>query len=398
MSEPSFDANKLRPLFADLAEDGPGGVLAVIRGGEVILHHAFGMANVEHQVANACDTVFYIASTSKQFVGTAITLLESEGLVDLEAEVRDFLPELHAFDPALRVFHLLHHTSGLRDKYALAAVGGLGEETYATDAGSRELIFAQRTLNFEPGSRMMYSNSNYFLLAQIVERVSGTGFEEFTRERIFEPLGMSDTRFRSDSSVVIPGRASGYRKGGDGTWRLAEYTMNSLGPGGVVTTVDDLAKWSSVFFGKGGLGLPDLADRLTRTRSLTDGKPNGYALGLMLGEHLGRPTVSHGGGVGGFSAELIHFAEDDLSVACLCNTSAIPAGALARRAATILLDLPGANASKAPKADGELASPDPRFAGVFASPDGDMVLQSRSTTTQRPLRWGAAASPLPLPA
>ena len=372
---------EVRALIADFhADNSPGGVLAVVQRGEVVFDLPFGMASIEHTVPNARDTVFYIASTSKQFVGASIALLEYEGKLEIDDEVRKYVPELFAFDPPLRIHHLLHHTSGLRDKYALAAVGGLGEDSYATDRGSLELLKGQRTLNFEPGSRMMYSNSNYFLLAQIVERVSGVGFEEFTRTRLFEPMGMSNSRFRSDSSVVIPHRASGYRKAPDGAWRVSEYTMNSLGPGGVVTTVDDLAKWSTVFFDK-PLDPPDLATRITRTRPFTDGRDNNYAFGLMVGEHLGRRMISHAGGVGGFAAEMIHFPDDALTFVCLANTSAVPAATKARQLAALWL---GADETQAagngrqerpllPAAD--TISPDPAFVGTYLSPDEESFIR-----------------------
>lgn len=358
------------------SSESPGGVIAVIRDGKVVFDLPFGMASIEHAVPNARHTVFYIASTSKQFVGASIALLEYDGRLDLDDEIRKYVPEIHTFDPPLRIHHLLHHTSGLRDKYALAAVGGLGESSYATDAGSLELLKGQRTLNFAPGSRMLYSNSNYFLLAQIVERVSGLGFEEFTRTRIFEPMRMKDSRFRSDSSAVIPNRASGYRKGADGGWRVAEYTMNSLGPGGVVTTVGDLARWSTVFFDK-PLDPPDLAARLTRTRPFNDGSDNNYALGLTVSEHLGRRSISHAGGVGGFAAELVHFPDDGLSVACLANSSAVPAAATAARAALLWLGVEAPARKAAPTAvPGDAAvEPNPEFLGTYLSPDEEAVLR-----------------------
>lgn len=369
---------ELRELIAEFDnKSSPGGVLAVIQDGKVVSDLTFGMASIEHAVPNGRQTVFYIASTSKQFVGASIALLEHEGKLDIDDDIRKYVPEIFAFDPPLHIHHLLHHTSGLRDKYALAAVGGLGEHTYATDDGSMELLKGQRTLNFEPGSRMMYSNSNYFLLAQIVERVSGLGFEEFTRSRIFEPMGMRDTRFRSDSSVVIPHRASGYRKGADGAWRVSEYTMNSLGPGGVVTTVDDLAKWSTVFF-ESPLDPPDLAERITRTRPFNDGEPNDYAFGLMVGEHLGRRMISHAGGVGGFAAEMVHFPHDGLTVACLANTSAVPAATKARELAGLWLGKPaepGSGGRNVAPDDVRTATPDPAFVGTYLSADEDSFLR-----------------------
>ncbi|HUR50305.1 MAG TPA: serine hydrolase [Acidimicrobiales bacterium] len=396
--EPEAAARELIAAFDN--PESPGGVIAVIRDGKIVFDLPFGMASVEHSVPNARHTVFYIASTSKQFVGASIALLEYEGRLDLDDEMHQYVPEMHSFDPPLRIHHLLHHTSGLRDKYALAAVGGLGEDSYVTDAGSLELLKGQRTLNFEPGSRMMYSNSNYFLLAQIVERVSGLGFEEFTRTRLFEPMEMTNSRFRSDSSVVIPHRASGYRKGADGQWRVSEYTMNSLGPGGVVTTVDDLARWSTVFFEK-PLDPPDLAERITRTRPFNDGSPNDYALGLMVSEHLGRRSISHAGGVGGFAAEMIHYPDDGLTVACLANTSSVPAANIARQVAALWLgaDAPapaaGNKGQNGPQLPAAGVTAREEFIGTYLSPDEDMFLRiERGEGEALVVAFGAVKAPL----
>lgn len=394
--------DQIAELFADFAgPDSPGGIAAVIRDGEVIFDHAFGQASIEHAVANGRETVFYIASTSKQFVAASIAILEAEGKLGLEDDIRDYIPELSVFDPPIRIHNLLHHTSGLRDKYALAAVGGLGESSYATDAGSLQLITGQRSLNFPLGSRMMYSNSNYFLLAQTVERISGQGFADFTRERIFEPAGMTNTQFRQDPYVVITHRASGYRRAADGTWRVAEYTMSSLGPGGVVTTVEDLARWSTVFFGGKTVEPADLADRLTRTRPLTDGSDNNYGMGLMVGEFRGVPIISHAGGVGGFAAEMVHFPEHDLSVACLANTSAVSAAVKARHVAALWLDLPEPEAAAGGARAGNqsqerpLLPADDRFAGVWLSADGEMVLRiERNEEDALVAKIGGMAAPL----
>jgi len=322
-------------IFADFDCAGsPGATLAVARDGDVMESHSFGEANVEHGAPNARDTVFYIASTSKQFVGCAIALLEADSALDVDADVGDYLPELHRFDSTVRVRNLLHHTSGIRDKYALNAVGRLPEETISTDFGSMALLARQRSLHFEPGSRFMYSNSNYFLLAQIVERVSGMSFADFTRTRIFGPLGMAASRFRDDASVVIANRASGYRRGRDGSWHLAEYTWNSLGPGGVVTTVDDLAKWATTYYDN-RLEPADLGARMLRTEPLADGRPNTYAFGVMVDSYRGLTAVSHAGGVSGFAAEMITFPDHHLSVICLANTSVLPAAQKAREVAAL---------------------------------------------------------------
>jgi hypothetical protein len=182
----------------------------------------------------------------------------------------------------------------------------------------------------------LYSNSNYFLLAQIVQRVSGMSLPAFTQERIFGPLGMHHTMFRDDTSVVIANRASGYRKGLDGEWHVAEYTYNSLGPGGVVTTVDDLAIWANTFFAN-RLQPADLPERLQRTRPLTDGGANPYAFGMQVDRYRGLRAIAHAGGMPGFAADLVHFPDHGVSVMCLANSSAVGSGQRTRRIADLWL-------------------------------------------------------------
>jgi CubicO group peptidase (beta-lactamase class C family) len=355
------------------SEPGPGANVAVVRNGEVELVRSYGLASIEHAVPVTRDTVFYIASTSKQFVAASIAMLEADEKLSLDDDIRTWLPELHEFEPPILVHHLLHHTSGIRDKYTLAAVGALPEDSYSTDRGSLELISAQRTLGFPTGTRMDYTNSGYFLLAQIVERISGSTFPDFTRERIFGPLGMENTSFRADTNVVIPHRASGYTKGADGAWRLAEYTLSSLGPGGVVTTVDDLARWDRSFT-SGELVPPDLHTRMLRTRALADGSPNTYALGLMTGEWRGLAVVHHGGGVAGFTAEFLRFPTEGVTVICLANSPFVAASMKARQVAEIVL---GDRLAPVPnsEADGDGASGAnlDGWQGTYVA-DGDILL------------------------
>lgn len=388
------NAARIVELFEKFDQPGsPGATVAIALDGEVVESHSFGEASLEHAVPNARDTVFYIASTSKQFVGCAAALLEADGLIDLDDEVVQYIPELHRFDPPVRIRHLLHHTSGLRDKYGLAAVGRLPEAAISTDVGSLQLLARQRTLNFEPGSRFMYSNSNYFLLAQLVERVSGMPFSAFAAQRIFEPLGMSDTRFRPDTSVVIPRRASGYRRGQDGQWHVAEYTWNSLGPGGVVTTVDDLATWSTTFFAN-RLAPTDLAARLLRTEPLTDGTTNNYALGVTVDPFGGVPTVSHGGGVPGFGAEMMTFPDRRLSVICLANTPWVGAQARARQIATLYLgDAVEPVAPRPEQTPGEDVDAG-RFVGTYLAQDETGVYRIAVEGDSLVLRAGSQSFPL----
>ena len=373
-------AEQIDGIFSDLNQTGsPGATCAVVKDGEVIHTASFGEASIEHSVPNRENTIFYIASTSKQFAACSIALLEADGALTLDDDIREYIPELKGFSETIRVHHLVHHTSGIRDKYALGAIGGLAEESYTTDAGTLRLLGAQKTLNFPPGSRYMYSNSGYFLIAQIVERISGEPLREFTQKRIFGPAGMNDTVFREDPGLIIKNKASGYQRRQEGGWRLAEYTWQSLGPGGVFTTVGDLAKWDAALYG-GVLEPSNLHEMMLRTRPFTDGKPNNYAFGLTLGKHRGLETVSHGGGVSGYSAEFLRYSEQRLTVICLANTSAAGSGMRARKIAELYLsDQMESRPHSTPsdeKRQPEIAF-DAKFAGLYVSLDQTSLAEVR---------------------
>jgi CubicO group peptidase (beta-lactamase class C family) len=378
-------------LDETVGSDGAGAIVAVARAGEIVDVVCRGLANIEHGVPMSRDTVNYLASTSKQFVACSIALLEADGKLGLDDDVREYVPELARLPEVVRIFHLVHHTSGIRDKYALGTIGSLPEDAYATDRGTMRLLAGQRSLNFAPGSRFMYSNSGYFLLAQVVGRVSGKPFQDFARERIFEPLGMKDTLFRHDPDVPLPNRASGHRRGAGG-WRLAEYRMSSLGPGGAWSTVADLARWDKA------LADDELMEtaRLLRTRELTDGKTNPYAFGLTVGAYRGAPVVQHAGGVQGHTADFVRFPDQGVAVIAFCNGGAA-ASVISRRAADVFLGdeleppLPAATGGGAP-AEPDLA----RLAGTYVDPDDTIIVTIAPAPGSGGVQVHFAGTPLPV--
>jgi len=187
----------------------PGCSLAVVHDGEIIYSRGYGMANLEHGIPNRPDTVFYIASTSKQFTASCIALCAEAGLLSLDDDVRKFVPELPAFKPPIAIRHLVHHTSGLRDFFELLSMRGLREDELLTNEDILHLLSHQRELNFMPGDEYLYSNSGYFLMGVIVERASGKSLRHFAQEHIFGPLGMKVAHFHDDHREPIPRRATG---------------------------------------------------------------------------------------------------------------------------------------------------------------------------------------------
>lgn len=317
--------------------DSPGGVLAVIENGRIVHVKPFGMANLEHGIPNSVDTVFDIGSTSKQFTASCVALLEQQGKLSLSDDVRKYVPELREYGHTITLRHLLNHTSGLRDYLVLYSLAGVSTEDYTTKEGALDLIARQYQLDFEPGSEWAYSNTGYFLLSIVVERVSKTTLPRFAAQYLFEPLGMSHTHVHDDHKAIVPHRAQAYTKREDGTFGIDMSDFEQTGDGAVMTTVGDLALWDENFY-TGRVGTRLLIDTLQTRGKRNDGKELGYALGLMLGEHRGLPTVRHGGAWAGYRAELLRFPGEHTSFVCLANLSDVDASALCHRAADVWLE------------------------------------------------------------
>jgi CubicO group peptidase (beta-lactamase class C family) len=291
----------------------------VIRDGEFIFRRAYGMANLEHGIPLTPQSVFDIASTSKQFTAAAIALLADAGAISLDDPVRRHFPEFPAWADAMTIRHLVHHTSGIRDYLELAFLAGRGDDAdHYTDAWVIDLLARQQATNFPAGEQHLYSNSGYLLLAHVVKRVTGQTLRAYAGERIFEPLGMSRTHFHDDHTQLVPGRATAYAPADDG-FRISMTTLDMVGDGGVFTTIDELLQWDRNFYDNRLGGGPALIERLTTPGSLNDGTPLDYGFGLDVGEYRGLRQISHSGAFVGYGAELLRFPAQRFSVAVLCN-------------------------------------------------------------------------------
>jgi CubicO group peptidase (beta-lactamase class C family) len=310
-------------IFARYDRPGsPGSALAVMKDGKIAYRQGYGLANLEHGVPNLPSTVFNIGSMAKQFTAFAVALLEAEGRLSLDDDVRKHLPELHDFGDTVTLRHLIHHTSGVRCTFPeLLALAEWRDTDATTTEDTLWLLRAQRELNFRPGEEHLYSNSNYILLAQVCERASGLPFAAFCRERIFGPLGMERTVINDSIVKVIPGRALGYYDDGEGHWLYAPLTDSVVGPTNVYTTVEDLARWDENFY-TGQVGGRAVVERMLEPGRLNDGMVLDYAFGLTVGpahRHRGRQAVEHGGGQGGYGSWMMRFPELHLSVVVLFN-------------------------------------------------------------------------------
>jgi CubicO group peptidase (beta-lactamase class C family) len=309
-------------VFADVAKPGsPGCGVAVARDGKLLYARGYGLANIEQNVPLTPDSAFDIGSTSKQFSAASILLLEKQGKLSLNDDVRKYISELPDYGKKITILNLLNHTSGLRDYLALFELAGVNIDSVTTDEEALALITRQKALNFDPGSEWLYSNTGYFLLSVIVKRTSGTSLTEFAAENIFQPLHMSHTLYRDSHTLLVPNRALAYDPIEKGTgYTLDVSYFEQTGDGAVHTSVGDLLKWDENFYTAQVGGEPFLAE-LQEPGKLNSGKTLEYAKGLFLSEYRGLKTVSHGGSWGGYRAELLRFPEQHFSVVCLCNRS-----------------------------------------------------------------------------
>lgn len=313
----------------------PGAALAVIKDGEIIYKRGYGMAKLEDGLVITPSKIFDIGSVSKQFTATCLAMLVREGKISLDDDIRKHVPELPAYEKPVTIRHLLHHTSGLRDYNALLSLAGFRPDADSpTVEESIEILAKQKRLNYSPGEEYSYTNSGYFLMGVIVERVAGKSLNQFAQERIFQPLGMKNTFFQDDHNQIVKNRASGYSPKEEG-FQLDLSNWDQVGDGNVYTSVEDLYLWDQAFYNN-KLG-KELMDMLHTPGVLNNGNKLDYAFGLVIGNYKGLKTVGHGGAWAGYRAGLIRFPEQKFSVICLSNLSTFNPSALCLRVADIYL-------------------------------------------------------------
>jgi len=324
----------------------PGLSLAVLRKGEPLILQGYGIANLEYNVPATADTLYEIASVSKQFVATAIMILAAEGKLTVDDPITGYFRNSPVSWQRITIRHLLTHTSGIvRD--------GLANywETPAAmhlDYDHQQMydIIAGRELDFVTGEKESYSNSGYFLAGLIIEQVTGHALNEVLTTRIFAPLGMSATRI-NDPLAVLPHRAGGYApidpKGEPKGWRKTPYIglRHHFANGGLVSTVSDLAKWDAALYTDRLLPQARLQEMWT-PHVLNNGAPTERGMGWLINNFEGHRLISHGGLLPGFASNISRFADDGLTVVVLTNTqfdwtSAFPA-VLAKQVARVYFE------------------------------------------------------------
>ncbi|BFP41428.1 hypothetical protein FGF1_22730 [Flavobacteriaceae bacterium GF1] len=331
------NSEKVNRLFEEWNTEGsPGASVVVVHNGNIIHSKGYGSANLEYAVPNTPETVFHVASISKQFTAFAIALLESQDRLSLEDDIRNYLPKLPDFGHKITIDNLIHHTSGLKDHGNLLSLAGWRHDDVKTQQQILGLVQKQETLDFVPGEEFVYSNTNYDLLAQIVEKVGGQGFSEWTRENIFKPLGMDTTFFNDSHERVIQDRGYSYKKDGKG-YKKEVLNYAYFGSTSLFTTVGDLARWANNFKTM-ELGNEQIMAKMHQQGVLNNGETTPYAFGQLIESHKGLRMVSHGGADAGYRTYMARIPDHDFSVAVLCNLGSMNPIKLAKHIIDIYLE------------------------------------------------------------
>jgi CubicO group peptidase (beta-lactamase class C family) len=337
MTLPSL--NKVDELFSEWDKpDSPGFALAITKDGDTVYKRGYGIADLEHNVTISPNSVFDIASTSKQFTAMCIALLARKGELSLDDEIQIYISEIPRYEYPITVRHLIHHTSGIRDYITLVGLAGMRCENEYPDDEIIGLIARQRELNFKPGEEYLYSNSGYLLLAEIVKRVSGEPLAVFADKHIFSPLGMKTTHFHDDFTRIVRNRAIGYSVRDECSFRIDMSILDVVGDGGIYTTVEDLCIWDENFYQNklGGYG-QDLIEEIITPGMLNSGEAIDYAFGLVIGHYRGLETISHSGEWMGYRSEMLRFPKQRFSVICLSNLGSTKPEQLVRKVADLYL-------------------------------------------------------------
>lgn len=348
--------DKIFKLWID--NPGAGGQLLVTYKGETLFEKCYGYANIETQTPITPDSVFHVASISKQFTAMAVLMLHEQGKLNVFDDVRKYIPDLINFQEPLTIKQMMNHVSGLKDHYSLFHIQGRSAEDLVQQKEMLKLI-AKQTLNFKPNDEFMYSNANYVLLATIVERLTGMTLHQFLKENVFGPLGMDKTLIRDDPRGIIPNRVNSYSDNGY-RYKNALLNLCMYGSTGVQSTCRDLTKYIKQYQN------PTLISRKTMEEIMfdipvrSDGKKGNYAGGVRIDELLGHRYIHHGGVNAGFRTFGVLFPDDDLIVTVFTNTYNIPIETAGRDVARIVLDLP----ERVPKSLAEFREDAPNFEGV----------------------------------
>jgi CubicO group peptidase (beta-lactamase class C family) len=337
-------------IFADYDRgDTPGYAIGVIKDGRLILAKGYGQANLDNGIPITSQTVFHLASLSKQFTAAALALAILDGKVSLDDPVAKYIPEAAKYGSRLRVKHLVYMTSGLTEYTDVKRPSGEPwfSDFYFTRDDAIRASMSVQSLLWEPGSRWSYSNINYMLITRIVEQAEGEPFGSFLRRRIFGPLGMNSTHLDDDTTEIVSHRAVGYGPRNDEIVAQGQKVGVTIHPGpgwaqllrvsphfggsGVMSSLEDLAKWDANWDNP-KVGGPAFVALMLKRMKFQHNKDND-AFGLVYGSYKARPMIWYSGEDLDASTYMARFPDQRLTLFCLSN---MPTGDCEGRSAQVL--------------------------------------------------------------
>ncbi|HZY36999.1 MAG TPA: serine hydrolase domain-containing protein [Mucilaginibacter sp.] len=295
----------------------PGCVVGVIRNDSLLYAKGYGLANMEDNIPNTPQSIYYMCSLAKQFTGYAIVLLAREGKLSLDDDIHRYLPWMADFGYKVTIRNLLNHTSGIRDEGDLAEIAGIPTDGILSQDYALDILKRQHLLNFIPGEKYSYSNSNYILLAEIVKVVSGQSFPEFAANTIFKPLGMQNSLIVANNTDLIKARAASYLND-EGKYENSFQNTYVLGAGSLFTNMDDMARWVMNFYSPKAGDAKDI-EQLTERGKLNNGRVINYACGIAVDSSRGWKRFSHQGSLAGYRTEIAVYPDLKTGVLVFCN-------------------------------------------------------------------------------
>lgn len=319
-SLPDSIIRKVDSLFNRYTTATPGCAVAIIKNGEVVFKKGYGMSNLEYDVPITASSVFHIASESKQFVAFCMLLLEQQGKLSIDDDVRKYLDYVPGFGKKITIRHLIHHTSGLRDQWQLLANAGWQLDDVITQEHVIKLVSKQKRLNFDPGEEHLYCNTGYTLMAEIVKKASGLSLREYTDKYIFKPLEMNNTHFHDNYRELVPNRTYSYSPIGARGHQHSVLSYSIVGATSLFTTVEDEAKWV-MNYEHGKVGGKELLEKMYSLGVLNSGKKLVYAFALAIDDYKGWRRIGHGGADAGYRTYVCRFPEQQLGIIVFSNVA-----------------------------------------------------------------------------
>ena len=311
----SDESAATRALFADVAVGDPGCSVAVSRNGRMAFAEAYGSASLDPAVPMTPDTVVDIGSVAKQFTATAIALLSERGTVDLDEPLMVYVPGLPEWASEVTIRQMLHHTSGIPDYVDLLVDSGIDYSDPSTDAGALNALAGAPALDFEPGTSWKYSNSNYFLLGQVVLEVTGDSLGSYLASTVFGPLSLDAVM---DPTAEIDGTATSYEQV-DGEWVVADSPWEQTGDGGIRTTPTQLVSWAAQYWDP-TIGDDDINSLRLDDAVDTDVDGEKYGFGIIESAFEGERVLQHSGAWAGFASSFVVAPDQQLAVAVTCTS------------------------------------------------------------------------------